>query len=675
MNIKIKLILLALFILINATVYILTQKNSNNIVDNELQENLLTLQTHYNILLTSQKNISFAIYKSILRNTDVKTLLGATTKNEQTRNRKKLQLQLVEQYKTAKKQGILQINFVDKNNISFLCMSKIDMFGDDLTKIRADFAYTNKTQKPIRGFVQGRMSHGFRNTFPVFNNVGTHIGAMEISFSSNKFEWYLNNISHIHTHFLINKKILNIKTLQKSDLILNYSQSSENSDFMHSLFNHTQAKCSFSHILNQQNIKKEIKLKMAKNASFSSYALDKKSATIFSFLPVENIEKQTVAWFVSYKDSSAVYSTLKISLIIQIVTFVLSIIIIILLIKEIHDKKLIESKRKKAQTQTQKIENQAQDLQEHYDLFDEVLNATNNILFITDFKNIQFSNNRFKKLLKIEKRKELSTKSGTFIMSCTYKDNCSNSLKCKKNFDILDIFVIMDGFLHQELLIKNETFIELLQRTDEKEKIVSIMNSNFEPKAFTIDAVKLKNNGDYLITLSDITDIKEEFIKTEKKAYIDGLTRVYNRNKFDELFEDELVRVKRYSEPLSLAIIDIDNFKNFNDTYGHLIGDEVLITMAQTVKNHLRDSDTFARWGGEEFVVLFRNTSIVDAKKMSQHLKETIEENSHPLAGKITASFGLTEYKYEDTTKSILKRCDDALYLAKKNGRNRVEIL
>ncbi|MEA2018001.1 MAG: GGDEF domain-containing protein, partial [Campylobacterota bacterium] len=122
-------------------------------------------------------------------------------------------------------------------------------------------------------------------------------------------------------------------------------------------------------------------------------------------------------------------------------------------------------------------------------------------------------------------------------------------------------------------------------------------------------------------------------------------------------------------------IIDIDKFKNFNDTYGHLIGDEVLITMAQTVKTHVRETDTFARWGGEEFVILFKNTSIKNAKIVSEYIKDRIEENEHKIAGKITASFGLTQYKENDTIETIFKRCDDALYVAKENGRNRVEIL
>ncbi|HIP11495.1 MAG TPA: GGDEF domain-containing protein [Arcobacter sp.] len=125
-------------------------------------------------------------------------------------------------------------------------------------------------------------------------------------------------------------------------------------------------------------------------------------------------------------------------------------------------------------------------------------------------------------------------------------------------------------------------------------------------------------------------------------------------------------RAKRYKEPLSIAIIDIDKFKDFNDTFGHLIGDEVLISLAQTVNISLRETDTFARWGGEEFVILFGNTSVDIAQNVSLKIKDKIEQNEHLTAGKITASFGLTQYIKHDTIEIMFKRCDDALYVAKK---------
>jgi diguanylate cyclase (GGDEF)-like protein len=211
-------------------------------------------------------------------------------------------------------------------------------------------------------------------------------------------------------------------------------------------------------------------------------------------------------------------------------------------------------------------------------------------------------------------------------------------------------------------------------RTEHQDRVVTILDKNLEPQYFTISVSRSQNNGDYLVTLSDITKMKLQQIENEKKASLDPLTNIYNRQKFDDVFNQEIKNTNRYGYPLSLAIIDIDKFKDFNDTHGHLIGDEVLVSTAQVVQNNLRETDVLARWGGEEFVILFINTNISQAKKVSEKLRKIIENHTHPTAGKVTASFGLTQFASHDTNKSMFKRCDEALYFAKENGRNRVEL-
>ena len=158
------------------------------------------------------------------------------------------------------------------------------------------------------------------------------------------------------------------------------------------------------------------------------------------------------------------------------------------------------------------------------------------------------------------------------------------------------------------------------------------------------------------------------------KAYHDPLTKIYNRAKIDEKLDYELDIFKRYKNKFCLVIIDIDHFKSFNDTYGHLIGDEMLISLAQTVNKTVRTTDTFARWGGEEFVVLLVNTNIIDARIAVKNIQNAIRTIEHKIAGKITASFGVTEVKENDMKDLIFKRADNALYKAKENGRNRFEI-
>jgi diguanylate cyclase (GGDEF)-like protein len=156
-------------------------------------------------------------------------------------------------------------------------------------------------------------------------------------------------------------------------------------------------------------------------------------------------------------------------------------------------------------------------------------------------------------------------------------------------------------------------------------------------------------------------------------ATVDKLTQIYNRRKLEETIEAEIERAKRYDSPLSLIMLDIDDFKHVNDTYGHQIGDDVLKAVADILKNNIRLSDTAGRWGGEEFIVVVPETTSDNARELAEKVRKLIA--TFPVAGSctITISLGLTQLLLSDTFDSFLKRVDDALYQAKRRGKNRVE--
>ncbi len=158
----------------------------------------------------------------------------------------------------------------------------------------------------------------------------------------------------------------------------------------------------------------------------------------------------------------------------------------------------------------------------------------------------------------------------------------------------------------------------------------------------------------------------------EKRASTDALTGIYNRVKFNDTLESEIGRSKRYNHPISLAMFDIDYFKNINDTYGHHAGDCVLQELAALVSDNIRECDTLARWGGEEFVILFPETSLENCLKISEKLREQIECACFDCIGTLTCSFGVTEFCQEDDLESLNRRIDDAMYEAKRKGRNTV---
>ncbi len=156
-------------------------------------------------------------------------------------------------------------------------------------------------------------------------------------------------------------------------------------------------------------------------------------------------------------------------------------------------------------------------------------------------------------------------------------------------------------------------------------------------------------------------------------AVTDTLTGLHNRRKLDEVLDEELARARRYAIDLSIIMLDIDHFKQVNDTYGHGVGDDVLAALAGLLREHTRDADALARLGGEEFVVACRHTNARDCMTAAEKLREAIAAHDFPGAGRVTASLGVASFRPDDTAATLLARADARLYRAKAGGRNRVQ--
>jgi len=155
-----------------------------------------------------------------------------------------------------------------------------------------------------------------------------------------------------------------------------------------------------------------------------------------------------------------------------------------------------------------------------------------------------------------------------------------------------------------------------------------------------------------------------------ERATTDALTGVYNRLKMEETLEQELRKSARYGVPLSIAMFDIDHFKGVNDTFGHDVGDDVLRLVAKVTARQLRDVDILARWGGEEFMIVATSTSEQEIAVLAERVRQAIASQEFPDVGRVSASFGFGQFRVGETQKDFLKRVDDALYAAKKAGRN-----
>ena len=168
--------------------------------------------------------------------------------------------------------------------------------------------------------------------------------------------------------------------------------------------------------------------------------------------------------------------------------------------------------------------------------------------------------------------------------------------------------------------------------------------------------------------------LQAQAVKLEELATTDALTGVYNRRKFNDLTLAEVERVRRYGHPLSLLILDIDHFKRVNDTYGHEAGDEVLVVLAGLIRAAIRATDSLARWGGEEFVVLSPDVTLEGEAELAERLRAAASTHEHSSVGTVTASFGVAQYRAGETPDELFARADEALYRAKEGGRDRVEL-
>ena len=256
-----------------------------------------------------------------------------------------------------------------------------------------------------------------------------------------------------------------------------------------------------------------------------------------------------------------------------------------------------------------------------------------------------------------------------------------------------DAFVRHTGYTRKESIGKNASILKSGKHDNDFYKAIwkDILAGNtfrgliinrkksgeFYYEETTISSIK-NDSGEitaFISTGKDITQRIEMEKNLEKLATTDKLTGIYNRHKFEEIFNIELNRVLRYESPLSLIMFDIDYFKRVNDNYGHDTGDYVLKEIVEVVNESVRHSDIFARWGGEEFLVLCPETDSLSAKNLSEKLRVAIEEIDFKDIGTITCSFGVVCYENRESGESFIKRADDALYRAKDEGRNRVVVM
>ncbi len=179
--------------------------------------------------------------------------------------------------------------------------------------------------------------------------------------------------------------------------------------------------------------------------------------------------------------------------------------------------------------------------------------------------------------------------------------------------------------------------------------------------------------------LEEVEELKQNLVELREEALTDALTGIPNRKAFDAALDRALLTARSNEQPLSAILVDIDHFKQFNDTHGHLVGDKVLRYVASRIRHCLKGKDFPSRYGGEEFAIILPETELKGAETVAEQIRVSISSGelktrgSGERLGKITVSAGVAQLRNADTATDLIRRVDAALYSAKTRGRNRVE--
>jgi len=248
-------------------------------------------------------------------------------------------------------------------------------------------------------------------------------------------------------------------------------------------------------------------------------------------------------------------------------------------------------------------------------------------------------------------------------------------------FDVSDITQFNQKYVDiQKLFLKDENFfssssevnwLKEIQKLKQNERIVSILDPKLKAKrAFLVSVNSAKTHK--IVLFIEITTLASEKNQLQKKAFNDELTGVYNRAFFNEALYKKVEDYQNNNIPFSCIMFDIDHFKTINDTYGHQVGDEILKELSDLIKQHIRATDIFARWGGEEFIIILPGTIAKNALKIAEAMRKKVKAYQFLHNLNITCSFGVVQFSKDDSIGSVVSRVDQALYDAKNSGRDKV---
>ena len=255
-----------------------------------------------------------------------------------------------------------------------------------------------------------------------------------------------------------------------------------------------------------------------------------------------------------------------------------------------------------------------------------------------------------------------------FILTIDKTSNVMNQLLFWGGIITISSMIMLIAVTFALSLSTRKSFITIVERT----KLLASGDTDFSKRLARSHRDELGVLIHWFNKLSD--KLEADYLKLKTLSITDKLTQLNNRTRTDQFLPSTLISAIDQSEPMVLVIIDIDHFKEVNDTFGHLVGDDVLKKFAEILKNSAKSGDYISRWGGEEFLLVWQNIDIKTASQKADNIKNIITETHFSNVGNVTASMGMALLTNQDSIESLISRADKNLYKAKDNGRNCIVI-
>ncbi len=511
------------------------------------------------------------------------------------------------------------MHFHRADGTSFLRLHNLTKYDDDLTKIRPMINFIHKNHLETKGFERGTLINSkltYRVAIPIFNKEDTYIGALELGINGSVFVERLKKIiveNNVDGAFFINK----------SEKLDNYTLEYKTDGFLN------------KDIYKSMNFKF---LELEDEEQF--YIIGKKDNFIQDYQ--DNSIGIAVMQFNITEDVNRFYHFLRTIIILLMLLFITVLLQVYYGFNRFID--YIHKERTNVSLEKANLKNEQDKVQA-------ILNAQANILILSDGKNLKIANQAFLDFFALIEIKEFTDRSDCI---CSY-------------------FIEHDDFFSLNKIDESQNWIAYLKKQPVEARRVTILDSENVAHAFELHIRQYQLESKlFVIEFHDITDMMVQQKKLYYEANTDKLTNIFNRNYFLAKIKQLVFSADEDNIPLSLIMFDIDHFKNVNDTYGHDIGDEVLKVLSKTITQQLRSKDIFARWGGEEFLVLLPNINLSIAPNIAEKLRLALEEIDEEGIPHFTSSFGVVEFNNGESTERFLKRVDEALYEAKDSGRNKV---